>query len=90
MKKTLWVILLIIFVFLVLLLVLRQRAIRSGRWQRFRQEAPTTQTTPSPATEEASPEEAAIEEDLEELDKMMEGLDPQKDFQDISDKELAL
>lgn len=89
MKKTLWVILLIIFVFLIFLVVWRRRGIRSERWQRVRQEAPATQTTPSPATEEVSPEGAAVEKDLEDIDQIMESLDPQKDFQDIPDKELG-
>ena len=68
------------------LLVWRRRAIRTGRWQKSRQETSTsTQTTPSPTPEEVSPEEKALEKDLAELDQLMDSLDSAGDFQDMTD-----
>lgn len=99
MKKTLLIILLIVLLLFVLLVALRFRVQKRGRrwqrWQEFRQETPSVVATPtlfpSPVV---SPQEAgtqtSVDQDLEEIDKLLEGLDPQKDFADIPDKDLSL
>lgn len=91
MKKTFLILLAIILFLLMFLLVWRRRAIKTGRWQKAGQETSTpAKTTPSATPgEEVSPEEAAVDKDLEELDKLMDDLDPQGDFQDIPDKDVG-